>query len=227
MIFMDKKAIIRKYGAIISKLYRILHHNKYKIGKGNIVHYEGAFLSRTSITVNGTNNSVYIEPGLTRLYNSSMTINGSNCTIRIKSDCNLHSAFLNIEDDGGQINIGKHVTICGKTNIDVIEGKSVTVGDDCLFSANIQIRVGDSHSVLDDNTGKRINPSKDVVIGNHVWIGNSVDILKGSVIGDNSIVGTRAVVAGKTFHSNLIIGGMPARVLREGVNWCPQRIPVE
>lgn len=221
---MNKKEIIQKYGRVLSFIYRLLHHNKIKVACGNSVSYKGVFLNGCTINVCGKNNTVCIQPGLTRLYNCRLTILSSNCNIVIGTDSNLHDTSLYIEDNGGGICIGKHVTISGKTDIAVIEGRKVVIGDECLFSANIQIRVGDSHSIMDAATGKRINPSKDVVIGNHVWIGNTVNILKGSVIADNSIVGTCSVVTGKLFPSNCIIGGSPAKVLKEGVNWDPHRL---
>lgn len=223
---MDKKKVIKKYGVILSSLYRLWGRNKFSISNGNKVIYKGVFMKNCSISVRGIGNKIIIEPGLTRLYDTHITILASNAKIYIGADCNLHGVSLYIED-GGEINIGKHVTISGNTNIAVIEGKSVAIGDDCLFSANIQIRVGDSHSILDAQTSKRINPSKDILIGNHVWVGNSVIILKGSIIADNSIIGTCSVVTGKSFPTNCIIGGIPAKVLKEGVTWDSNRLPIE
>ena len=52
-----------------------------------------------------------------------------------------------------------------------------------------------------------------VIIGKNVWIGNNVTILKNSEVGENSIVATGAVVAG-FFPSNVIIGGVPAKIIR-------------
>lgn len=224
---MDKKVLIKKYGGILSAVYRVIHHNRIKVARGNDIKIAGSFLNHCNINIYGIGNSIIIAPGITRLYNCDITIKGSNCKVTIGSDSNLHNTSLYIEDDGGSIHIGKHVTISGKTNIAVIEGKSVTVGDDCLFSAEISFRVGDSHSILDTSTGKRINPSKDITIGNHVWIGHSVKVLKGATVGDNSVIATGAIVTDKDFPPSSIIGGSPAKVLKEGVNWDPRRLPID
>jgi len=221
----NKKEFIRNNRNLLSAVYRKLMHNRFKIRNGNQFVCKGAFLSRCKVTINGTGNKVLIDPGLTRLYNCDITVRGSDCEIVVGADSNLHETSLYIEDDGGKISVGRHVTITGKTHIAVIEGATVSIGDDCLFSDNIQIRVGDSHSILDATTGKRINPSKDVTIGNHVWIGNTVSILKGAVISDNSVVGAHSVVTGKSFPSNCVIGGFPAKVLKESVTWDPHRLP--
>ena len=53
-----------------------------------------------------------------------------------------------------------------------------------------------------------------VSIGKNVWIGNNVTILKNTEIGENTIVAAGAVVSG-TFPSNVIIGGVPAKIIRK------------
>lgn len=52
-----------------------------------------------------------------------------------------------------------------------------------------------------------------VIIGKNCWLGNNVTILKNSEIGENTIVATGAVVAGK-FPANVIIGGVPAKIIK-------------
>ena len=93
-----------------------------------------------------------------------------------------------------------------------------------MLSANITIRTGDSHSVLNASSRERINKSQSVLIGNHVWIGNTVLIFKGTQISDNSIVAGGSVVTGKSFPKNCIVGGNPAKVIKEGADWCSERI---
>lgn len=68
------------------------------------------------------------------------------------------------------------------------------IGKDCMLGRKISICTTDFHSIIDVATSKRINPAKDVTIGNHVWIGADVAINKGVTIADNSIVGSNSVV---------------------------------
>lgn len=223
---MDKKAFILKYERILSRLYRLVGSNIVSVKKGNTIQFNNAFMKRCKIKVIGKGNIVEIEPGLTRLTNCSITILGSYCKIKIGSKSNLNSCNLYIEDDNGSITINKHVTTTGRTELAVIEGKNITIGEDCLFSSDISFRVGDSHSVLDTNSGRRLNPSKDITIGQHVWIGHSVKVLKGTIIGNNSVIGTGSVVTGREFPPHSIIGGVPAKVIKENIDWCPQRIEI-
>ena len=52
-------------------------------------------------------------------------------------------------------------------------------------------------------------------IGNNVVIGAGAKILGDIVIGDNVVIGANAVVT-KSFESNLVIAGVPAKVIKKG-----------
>lgn len=55
---------------------------------------------------------------------------------------------------------------------------------------------------------------KGISIGKNCWLGAKVTILDGVDIGDNSIVAAGAVVT-KSFGQNVIIGGVPAKILKQ------------
>lgn len=93
-----------------------------------------------------------------------------------------------------------------------------------LFSTDVVIRTGDSHSIIDD-TRQRINPALYVTIGNHVCVGNKVAICKGSTIPDNCIVGISCVVTKQIKDSNSVIVGILGRVIKRDVNWDIRRLP--
>ena len=60
--------------------------------------------------------------------------------------------------------------------------------------------------------------SEPIKIGNHVWIGQGASILKGVRIGDGSIVAAAAVVT-KDVPAHVAVGGIPAKVINENINW--------
>lgn len=74
------------------------------------------------------------------------------------------------------------------------------------------------HSIIDAETGKRINFARDVEIGERVWVGQRCMLLKGSHIGEGSIIGAGSIVAA-AIPAQSLAAGCPARILRSGVTW--------
>jgi acetyltransferase-like isoleucine patch superfamily enzyme len=198
--------------------------NRVKVrGKGNeISGLNRGFLNRTKIQIVGNNNRVTIQK-MSYLHNCSFTIYGNNNEIVIGERVRAEKGDFYIEDSDNKILIGDSTAICGYTHIAVTEGKKVIIGRDCLFSSDVIIRTGDSHSIVDMN-GVRINPAMDVIIGDHVWLGNRTTVLKGSSVPSNSIVGTGAVVTKSFETGNVILAGSPAKVVKENINWLKERI---
>lgn len=55
---------------------------------------------------------------------------------------------------------------------------------------------------------------KGIELGNNIWVGAKVTFLDGAFVGDNSVVAAGAVVSGR-FPSNVVIGGVPAKILKQ------------
>jgi acetyltransferase-like isoleucine patch superfamily enzyme len=55
--------------------------------------------------------------------------------------------------------------------------------------------------------------SKGIKLGNNIWVGAKATFLDGSQVGDNSVVAAGTVVKG-VFPNNVIIGGVPAKILK-------------
>jgi len=53
-----------------------------------------------------------------------------------------------------------------------------------------------------------------IKIGHNCWIGSKVTILDGTIVGNGCIIAAGAVVIGK-FPNNVIIGGVPAKIIKE------------
>lgn len=107
----------------------------------------------------------------------------------------------------------KHVTIA------VSEEKNVFIGDYCLFSRNIWIRNSDAHLIYSTENNKRINMSKSIYIGDHVWLGQSAILLKGTQIDSGAVIGAMSLISGKKIPHNAAWGGNPAKQIRENVFW--------
>lgn len=94
-----------------------------------------------------------------------------------------------------------------------------------MFAYDIDVRTGDSHSIISTASNERLNHAQDVVIGDHVWVAAHCIILKGVRIPEDSVIATGSVVTGSYQTPGILIGGNPARQLKEGISWVRERIP--
>ena len=227
---MGVKQFLKENTALLEKLFHmysvLLGVNKIKGKAGNQLIAEGAFLKRCRIQINGTNNQIVVKD-LARLQNCMIYIQGNGNQIHIGKSVSLNYAELWIEDNDNRLQIEDGSSADGKkqapVHMAVIEGNRIILGKDCMLSSGIEIRTGDSHSIV-NNEGERINPSKEIVVGNHVWIGTRAMLLKGSRIADDCIVGAGSMVTGSFDEAGCALAGNPAKVLRKDVSWKRERI---
>lgn len=208
---------------IFSRLYSIAHLSFPYIGKGNVCSCKGVFLNHCHFGCNGFGNKIEIGPG-TRLSKCKFHISGNYCKIHIDGGKETHikNAEFWCEDNYSEIIIGEKFWMEGG-HLAAIEGCSINIGDKCLFSSDIEVRTGDSHSILSLDTEKRINISKDVNIGNHVWIGAHSRLLKGTSIPNDCVVANSSVVTSMFGFEHIVIGGIPAKELKERITWDSRR----
>lgn len=226
---MNKKELVVKYRSLVSlacSVYNLRNvFRTKKKGEDNWVTAPCALLKKVHIDIKGKNNTVTIGD-FSQLNGASIVIHGNNNHITIGPWCTLVGTELCIEDSGNAITIGEHTRFLGKTHLAAIEGTNIFIGGDCLFSSDVHFRTGDSHSVL-NLQGKRINPSEDIVIGDHVWVGTKVTCLKGVAVPSRSILGACTLVTGKFTEENCVLAGVPAKVVKRGVDWDIRRLPIE
>lgn len=209
-----------KFRSLLSK--SIIGNNKLSInGRNNKIQYNSSLLKNSRILIKGNNNLIVF--GDKSRLEIDVKIYGNNNLIEIGEDCIVKRVKFWIEDDVNCVVVQRFSTIEESTEIACIEGCSIKIGMDCMLSSDIVIRTGDSHSIL-DAFGKRINPSKNITVGNHVWIGHKATLNKGVNISANSIVASGAIVANSFDEQNCILAGIPATVLKSNINWTRDRI---
>jgi len=156
---------------------------------------ENAHISNTTIFIRGNNNRLKI--GTAVLWSGGcFRFEGNNCVIEVGENTTASSAYLQA----------------------VESNRRIVVGKDCMLAVEIDMWTSDFHTILDINSLDRINPPKDIVIEDHVWIGAYVLLLKGVRLGSNSIIAARSVVT-KSIPANTEAAGIPAKPVREGVTW--------
>jgi acetyltransferase-like isoleucine patch superfamily enzyme len=146
----------------------------------------------------------------------------------------MHPADQTMVDLRGDLRIRGDVLIGKGCRIWVGEGAHCIL-EDCFLSANalatirhgLTIGAGSAISwdcrFLDDDwhtldyPGKRVKPMQ-ITIGKRVWMGSNVSVLKGVTVGNGCVVAAGSVLTG-AYPANCLIGGNPARVLKENVAW--------
>lgn len=113
------------------------------------------------------------------------------------------------------INYGKHTRI----------GKRVFINFDCVFldlggiTIDDDVLIGPKVSLISE--GHVVDPAErhslkvgHIHIKRNVWIGAGVTVLAGVTVGENAVLAAGVVVT-KDVADNTIVGGVPARVIKE------------
>ena len=133
---------------------------------------------------------------------SSLIVHGS-LSIYSNADISVNENAV-LEIGSGFINHGARIHAFDKISI----GQGVYIGDD------VAIRDSDGHEIV----GSLKNMTSPIIIEDHVWIGARVTIVKGITIGTGAVVAAGAVVV-KDVPANTLVAGIPARVVKENVEW--------
>lgn len=200
---------------------------KFKInGNGNEIVFlkdnqvvDGSNVKGLSITITGNNNKVTIELP-SNFINVAVVMDGDNNEFYLKTSRHRTIRHTTFGVEGGsKIKVGAGLSVYRDVHIVAKNGKTITIGDECMFAREIMIRNNDGHVILDKNTGELLNPPEDIIIGNHVWIGMRVMIFKGAIVSDGSVVGAGSLVNKKFDEENILIAGSPAKKIRSDIEW--------
>lgn len=113
----------------------------------------------------------------------------------------------------GKIIIGKNVSFNFDCYLSSLKGQ-VIIGDNVLFGPFVTI-INDNHNFKKEQLIRDQSlDSKDIIIGNDVWVGARVVILAGTTIGDGAVIAAGAVVT-KDVESYTVVGGVPARKIKD------------
>lgn len=205
-----------------SKVYNNISLKNKLHAKGCKVKSGVSIIKGLKIKNKGLDNEVVIGDFVI-IENSTITIHGNHNRIVIGDYSYLNEVELYMEDNDNRIQIGSHTSLCGKAHLATIEGTKILIGKNCLFSSELHFRTGDSHSIV-NMQGERINPSKDIIIEDHVWIGTKVTCLKGVHVSKDTIVAATTTLCKEYNTPNVVIAGVPGKVTKTEVNWNIERI---
>jgi acetyltransferase-like isoleucine patch superfamily enzyme len=143
-------------------------------------------------------------------YYDSHAIVRRGATLRVSGLMAIHTEFRIWVNDGATLSLASGYINDG-LNLSCFE--AITIGDDCAIAAHVTMRDSDNHLL----SGAEPGPAA-ITIGDHVWIGMNATILKGVHIGSGAVVAAGAVVA-RDVEERTLVGGVPARVIRDDVKW--------
>ena len=214
-------------GSLIRRFYNRKPFNSIKrmvYGNNNVISYNNAILSSVIFDIRGDDNTIEIKEDCI-LNNVVFNIRGNGHRVLINHGCRFkRGGNIRFEDSFCLLSIGEKSTF-EDIHLALTEPNSkITIGKDCMFAYDIDVRTGDSHSIISQESNERINYAKDIIIGNHVWVAAHSILLKGSIIPDNSVVATGSVVSQKYSTKGIILGGNPAKQIKDGITWSRKRI---
>ncbi len=200
-------------------------------GENNVIIInKGCKIKNCKFYIYGNNNSIIIEDEV-NLTECVFWISGDENNLEIGRRSSLTRAELGIEHDKGRIIIMKDAYIGGfmqlgnKKNDTAVthmytgEGAEIFIREKSYISEGVTFRTSDSHPIY-DSENKRINPAKNIVIGENCWICAFSTLMKGAQMGDNSVLGYHSLLnKNLSEYSNVVLTGTPAKVVRENINW--------
>ena len=204
-----------------SNIYLKGGHNRVKLGKD-------IFMHNTKIKLFGNatlelDDDVYMEGCTFMIKDSHVHIGRDTEMMKVgiyaydKSHCDIGpKSTLTGEFD---LKAGAEITAerlwCTWPPLVAAKGGKITMGDCGL--ADTVIYNTDYHPIY-EYSGERINPNKDVVIEDSVWVGRKTTVLKGVRLGRGCILGFGCIVS-KDVPPHCIVAGQPARVVKENIVW--------
>jgi acetyltransferase-like isoleucine patch superfamily enzyme len=111
----------------------------------------------------------------------------------------------------------------------IVAHRSIQIDDDVFTGPYVYI-TDQNHSYADVEVpvGRQWPVNSSVRIGSGTWLGTGAVILPGAAIGRNVVVAAGAVVRG-TVPDYAVVGGVPARLLKEyvaGTGWVSPELPL-
>ncbi|WP_164670787.1 sugar O-acetyltransferase [Virgibacillus doumboii] len=153
---------------------------------------------------------------LTRLFNTSHETEGARRTELLKELFESTGENIDIEpnfrcDYGSNIHVGENFFV----NFDcvILDVCKVRIGANCMMAPGVHIYTA-THSVNPSERMAGTEFGKPVTIGDNVWIGGRAVINPGVTIGNNAVIASGAVIT-KDVPDNVVVGGNPAKVIKE------------
>jgi len=122
-----------------------------------------------------------------------------------------YGAYIEIIN-GGRLVLGQGAANVGLT---IMCAKEIVIGNGVRIGRNVSIRDWNGPHVIVNNHYRNHAP---VYINDRVWLCSGCSIMPGVSIGEGSVVATNAVVT-KDVPPHCLVGGVPAKIIKENIEW--------
>lgn len=183
--------------------------------ENRIIAGEGLTLKNSTITFHSTGNIFYAEEGVV-LEGCNISFGGDFAVVYLSRSKRAYRLALSAYRET-TVFFGHDNYFNSKLTASVSERQNLVVGNDCLFSFGIWMRTADPHLLYSVDSKERINPSRSIFVGDHVWIAQDSLILKGTEIGSGAVLKERLVATAVSIPSNTLWAGNPAQQIQKGV----------
>ena len=180
---------------------------------GNIIYGDLSKQVNLKLDFKGKNNIVFFAGGSS---NVNIIFPGNNGLVFIGKGIWFGSGSIRVPNSG--MCFMDDTSSFGGTHFRVLEAKNIIVGRRILVSWNTWLSTCDHHLIMDSQTNDRINFSKSIYIGDHVWCGQDTAISKGSFVASGAVIGAKSL-ATKLYFSNTVNAGNPAKELKNNIFW--------
>ena len=116
-----------------------------------------------------------------------------------------------VTDYGVNIHVGEN--FYANWNLTMLDVCPITIGDNAMIGPNCQF-LTPLHPLDPTERISGVEYGAPITIGDNFWAGGGVTVLPGVTLGDNVVAGAGAVIT-KSFGDNVVLGGNPARVIKE------------
>lgn len=222
MFFSKRKIKIEEGNSFVHPTIKVKSCNVFCSGKGNkIIFNEGFFCAkRFDVICNGNGNEIYLGKNFSCKNKFHIQIDGNNCKLYLGDNITVVdclSVYSHAKGNNVSIEVGDDTSFFNTELYCYDNDSSIKIGNDCMFGYNTIVYNTDGHSIL--QYGKLTNRAGQLTIENHVWVAQNGEILKNSSVGDGSIIGRQAIVSGKFSETNVVLCGIPAKIIKRDICW--------
>ena len=191
--------------------------------KGSVkVILNSGYVVNSRFIINGNGNVLLFDDDV-KINHCQFIINGDNCLIDLRGSRIIKNSKFELLDSNTQITIGNNTGFNNNRILVAGFGNKINIGKECIFAENAELWASDTHSIIDLETEKRLNPDLPIIIEDYVWICNRVLVMKGVHIESNSVIASGSIVT-KNIGKNAIAAGIPATIIKENIKWDINRI---